>query len=436
MEQKLLNQAKVPIPILANNSSHSYVIMPALLSNNESELQTPFHLPPSHQNFNNHTLPVRKSPKTNTTQENQNSVCSNNTKSLSTGEFNNFRSHQVNNISRLLDLNNNDITRNRSNKELIYATKKMSLQHSSQNDSSTLDKYKETNNGDAHDSQNFSSNFINSSAFECFRLNNQRIDQTIAENMEDELNNETSTSTSQQNLIKKPQVINRNNINFSKYVNNCSATVNLDKTDTLLNMAETDSSSFFTDSLSRKSSDQSFSDLNSSFSCFDNQLIYNHSDIFNEKYKILSAMQSTERSTDLELFKKAPDESVGTSCCTKKSCISEHHPVLTYEISCSPDLQVDLNRMVNCFVLFKDIRTSESLGVSSDNLRLKCSICQYRFCSLSDLISHKEANDLCKNSLNIENEIDENQGQNKKRKRKKYPTSMKYDIYFGVLISI
>jgi len=389
--------------------------MPALLSNNDAELPTPFQF---QQNFNYHTTtPIRnKTLKTSATTDSQHSTfptnCSTSAKSSTTDELVNVHSHQSDNLSTIFDLNNNEIANSRSNKELIYATKHMTLQ--SDQDS-------------IHDSQNFTSSFINSSPFDCLRLNNQRIDQTIAENIEHILHPDNTALTNQQTLFKKPHARKtQNHINSSKYVNSCSVNpaVNTHKADSLINMPGVDSSSFFTDSQTKKCIDPTFSDSNSSFSTFDSQLYYNQSDMFNDKPDN-KALQ-TVHSSDSELFKKNSDESASAARPAKENCTTEECPVVTYTISCSPEWQLDLSRMVNCFVLFKDIGASKKLSAVSENVTLKCGVCRMVFYSLGDLASHKRLNNLCQNSVNIEEDISENQGQNKKRKRKKYPTSMKH----------
>ena len=91
----------------------------------------------------------------------------------------------------------------------------------------------------------------------------------------------------------------------------------------------------------------------------------------------------------------------------------ETTPCVTYTISCPSELNLNVSRMVSCFVLFGNIK--DVVG-DNDKISLKCSVCQHSFVDINGLIAHKEDSELCRYNVNIKLA---NINLFKKKKRKK-----------------
>lgn len=136
------------------------------------------------------------------------------------------------------------------------------------------------------------------------------------------------------------------------------------------------------------------------------ELYYNQPDTFNDKpiSQPIESKSAKQLSSDPRLtVTETPTEPKDSA-----------NNLVTYTISCPPEWQLDLSRMVNCFVLFKDLNTASA----NCDVRLKCSFCRSEFYSLSELTAHKEMNELCKNVLNINQEIEPTFGNNEPTRKK------------------
>lgn len=105
-----------------------------------------------------------------------------------------------------------------------------------------------------------------------------------------------------------------------------------------------------------------------------------------------------------------PDKTI-----TSENLPKEQTSVIAYTISCPPEWQLNLNRMVNCYVSFRNLSVT---GLK--DTKLKCSVCQSRFGTIGDLVAHKESLESCRNNINISSQSINNEGLlNRKKKRKK-----------------
>ena len=144
-------------------------------------------------------------------------------------------------------------------------------------------------------------------------------------------------------------------------------------------------------------------------------MYYNRSDLFNDK-QISNSNQSI---LDHQLNQSTLEMSTKHDTLPEVQPPRDQNSVVTYTISCPPEWQLNLNRMVNCFVLFKNINTMPN----SNGIQLKCSVCKTMFHNIGDLTRHKENNALCINNIEIDG-IKDSSINKKKYNKKKGPTKL------------
>ena len=418
MDSKLLNYAKSPIPILNNSSPHNYAIMSALLSNIDSS-------PPIARN------------KSNSKQQSQpNSSYFQNT--ISSADC--AETQPISNRNNQMTCQPKE-TEKDSNKELVYATKQLHIQqkqhvHQQQQQQQQIVSSLTDSLQHCIDMCDVTSNnFIDHGApfTEYFRMPAQRIDQSIADpTLESILVDENNNHHPLMDNNKKQHSIDNFQASFSStnshtgntYVNSFVP----DKPHKNLVCLQ-ESSSFLDNTTSNKSSKKdtgsSFinSPLDSEF-CHLNQEqdFFNSQEMFSEKSLTAPKCQETPVNKQTVI---QPEEAT-TADSNMRNTV--HNEVVTYTISCPAEWQQNLDRMVNCFVLFKDLNKTSCLG--NDNVTLKCSVCQLVFYTLSGLRSHKEINELCRNDMTFANDLDEVSDSGsfvtKKKNRKREPTSISF----------
>jgi hypothetical protein len=144
----------------------------------------------------------------------------------------------------------------------------------------------------------------------------------------------------------------------------------------------------------------------------------NRNDYYSEEFFSESNQSQTiEHESNLE--NKIPNfnECLNVSNKNDLHLSDDEQSLVTYTISCQPELELNLNRMVNCFVLMKDIKQNEidyneethfsnrNFNLAQNNaIKLKCSVCNKCFPDVSDLLEHKNEIESCKENIRIKSD--------------------------------
>ena len=407
MDSKLLNYAKSPIPVLNNSSPHNYVIMPALLAHIDSPIsststsssQSPLNL----SSFYTFSPPPQN-------------LNTNKPKSI-------FQISNKPKDNSIINLHNP-----RTSKEIIYTTKRFQLSTDilnkcSDNFSNFNSKSNLTDNLDASSQLKLANNVVNLTNNSVGYANNlpgYRQNNNIYVEKSSSLKFTTNKSIDgdefQKILIQSTE----------PRQSNIDSSILLDSS--RLNEYNSSNSCI----QSNFSTDSFVNDLHFSDNLLQEKELninVNRNDYYSEEFFSESNQsQIVEHENNLE--NKIPNfnECLNISNKNDLHLSDDEQSLVTYTISCQPELELNLNRMVNCFVLMKDIKQNEidyneethfsncNFNLAQNNaIKLKCSVCNKCFPDVSDLLEHKNEIESCKENIRIKSEKQKKESKNVNR---------------------